>query len=99
MFAECSARADGAATALTALNKIRARDASLYAGNGGVYMAYASSDFASSDALLKEILTEKYLALIGQIEEFNDVRRTNNLIGVPLNTTTATMLPQRLLYP
>lgn len=76
------------------------------------YMSYVLSDFtpggvanptsaglAQSNALLKEILVEKYLALIGQIEEFNDVRRTNNLIGVPLNTSTATTLPQRLLYP
>lgn len=99
IIAECSARAGSATAALAALNNIRAYDATQYAGNGGTYTAYSASDFASSDALLKEILTEKYLALIGQIEEFNDVRRTNNFIGVPLNTTTATTLPQRLLYP
>jgi hypothetical protein len=112
ILAESLQRTGDAAGALAALNNIRAVDATLYKSTGGVYQAYASSDFASggvanpassglsqSDALLKEILTEKYLSLIGQMEEFNDVRRTNNLIGVPKATSAATSLPQRLLYP
>lgn len=45
---------------------------------------------------LKDIATEKYLALIGQIEGFNDVRRTDNLAGVPANR--GTKIPERFLY-
>ncbi len=98
--------------ALAALNNIRAYDRSTYTGSGARYTAYVAADFAgggvlnptvanqtSAQALRKEILVEKYLSLIGQIEEFNDVRRTNNLIGVPKNVATAPDLPQRFLYP
>lgn len=112
ILAESLQRTGDATGALIALNNIRAADATAYKAAGGVYNAYTTSDFVAggvanpsgsglsqSDALLKEILTEKYLSLIGQMEEFNDVRRTNNLIGVPKNVSTATSLPQRLLYP
>lgn len=110
ILAESLQRTGDAAGALVALNNIRAVDATIY--TGGTYRAYTTADFATggvanpassglsqNDALLKEILTEKYLSLIGQMEEFNDVRRTNNLIGVPKNVSTASSLPQRLLYP
>jgi hypothetical protein len=112
IIAECQARTSNSSGALTALNNIRAADATSYTSSGALYTAYVAADFnpggianatssgqTASAALLREILTEKYLSLIGQIEEFNDVRRTNNLIGVPLNTSTATLLPQRFLYP
>ncbi|RZJ90416.1 MAG: SusD/RagB family nutrient-binding outer membrane lipoprotein, partial [Hymenobacter sp.] len=109
ILAESLARTGDITGALTALNSIRAADATTY---GGTYTAYTAADFlagglvnpkggslSQTDALLLEILQEKYLSLIGQIEEFNDVRRTNNLIGVPKNVTTAPSLPQRYLYP
>jgi hypothetical protein len=112
IIAECQARAGNASEAITALNNIRATNATNYTGSGALYTAYVAADFnpgeivnpissnqTSDAALLREVLTEKYLSLIGQIEEFNDVRRTNNLIGVPINTNTATLLPQRFLYP
>ncbi len=57
----------------------------------------ASSGLTQQQALLKEILQEKYVSLIGQIEQFTDVRRTHNFIGVPPNV--GTVLPQRFLYP
>jgi len=40
---------------------------------------------------------EKYLSLIGQIGPFNDVHRTNNLIGVPKKRTDAPSTPQHWL--
>jgi hypothetical protein len=49
-------------------------------------------------ALLKEILEEKYITLLGRIEVFNDIRRTDNLIGVPTNRED-NQIPQRFLYP
>jgi hypothetical protein len=72
-----------------------------------VYEPYEEADFATggiensggtkNDALLKEIVEERYVTLIGQIEQFNDLRRTKNLIG--LKPVTGTKLPQRFLYP
>lgn len=80
-----------------------------YIPQGALYADYALTDFApggidnpassgltQQQALLKEILTEKYVTLVGQIEQFNDVRRTHNYIGVPPNT--GTQMPQRFLY-
>lgn len=98
--------------ALTALNSIRTNNQNTYTGPDARYDAYTPADFnaggllnptasgqSSAQALHKEILTEKYLSLVGQIEEFNDVRRTGNIIGVPRNATNAPDLPQRFLYP
>jgi len=112
ILAEGLARTGNAPGALSALNAIRAANKAAYTGTGAQYDAYTNGDFASGgllnpaaagktsdQALLQEILVEKYLSLIGQIEEFNDVRRTNNLIGVPKNVATAPSLPQRFLYP
>lgn len=109
ILAESLARTSNLTGALTALNNIRTANAATY---GGTYTAYDISDFATgglvnptsggltqANALLLEVLREKYLSLIGQIEEFSDVRRTNNLIGVPKNVSTAPSLPQRFLYP
>ena len=96
--------------ALAALNSVREALNQRYddANTPGVpYEAYELADFASggianpngeaqADALLREILEEKYFALFGTVEVFNDVRRTDNFIGVP--PTTGTQLPQRFLY-
>jgi hypothetical protein len=71
------------------------------------YEAYEDADFeaggmenngeSKNDALLKEIVEERYVTLIGQIEQFNDVRRTKNLLG--LKPVTGSSIPQRFLYP
>ncbi len=81
-----------------------------YLADGSQYLPYVIADFApggivnptsagltQSNALLTEILKEKYVTLIGQIEQFNDVRRTHNFLKIP--PTTGNNLPQRFLYP
>ncbi len=50
----------------------------------------------AGDDLLEAILIEKYLVLIGNIEAFNDVRRTDNFIGIPGKNGGS--VPQRFLY-
>jgi hypothetical protein len=74
----------------------------------GTYDDMVASDFdpggienplgtrAPKDALLLEIIEEKYVCLIGQVEGFNETRRTRNLLGIPPNR--GTQLPQRFLY-
>ncbi len=57
------------------------------------------STTSTGETLLKEILEEKYITLIGSLQVFSDVRRTNNLIGVPIKGTGNPSIPQRLLYP
>ena len=56
-----------------------------------------ASGLGQEQALLRKILEEKYVSTVGQIEQFNDVRRTKNLLGIP--PTTGSKLPQRFLYP
>ncbi|MEO6729322.1 MAG: SusD/RagB family nutrient-binding outer membrane lipoprotein [Candidatus Dojkabacteria bacterium] len=81
-----------------------------YFSFGKSYLPYLLTDFAPggiknpaltgttvNQALLKGIVQERYVSLIGQIEQFNDLRRTKNLLGMPPLTGTA--LPQRFLYP
>lgn len=74
-----------------------------------LYEDYLITDFAPGgienadgiapiDALLREILEERYVTLIGQLEGFNDIRRTGNALGVPVKVGSPT-IPQRLLYP
>ncbi|WP_400193821.1 SusD/RagB family nutrient-binding outer membrane lipoprotein [Hymenobacter sp. B81] len=110
ILAEALARTGDAGGALIALNNIRSTNAAFFAqiDPAADYDAYTLTDFApggiinggaatANDALLKEILTEKYLSLVGQIEPFNDIRRTNNLIGVPKKNANSPNLPQRYL--
>jgi hypothetical protein len=76
------------------------------------YDAYVAADFnaggiankrslSPADALLSNILEERYVAFVGQIEGFNDLRRTQKeasvTVAVPPNT--GSQLPQRFLYP
>lgn len=93
ILAECFWRISDFTKALEHLNKVRYFNDSIFGG----FDQYVAADFADNNALLKEILVEKYVSLYGQIEAFNDVRRTNNLIGV--KPYTGTTLPQRFLYP
>lgn len=75
------------------------------------YDDYVTADFdnggienidglASGDALLREILEERYITLFSQIEVFNDTRRTENetLVRVPISPNTGDNLPQRFIY-
>jgi len=75
------------------------------------YNPYIQSDFevggmenidniSKEDALLREILEERYITFYGQIEGFNDVRRTRKeSYGILLNPNTGSSLPERFLYP
>lgn len=92
--------------ALTHLNNVRAILAAQFPA--GKYDPYTLADFdnggiaaraglSRNDALLYEILEEKYVSLMGQMEVFNDVRRTDNFLQLP--PTTGSQLPQRFLYP
>jgi hypothetical protein len=60
-----------------------------------------ASSLTPDQALLREILEERYVSFFGQIEGFNDMRRTQNenLVRVPVLPNTGTQLPQRFLYP
>lgn len=73
------------------------------------YLAYDAADFASGgienatsltnqNALLREIMQERYIYFIGSLESFNDFGRTNNLAEIILKTGY-TGTPQRFLYP
>jgi hypothetical protein len=78
------------------------------------YDAYVATDFNAGGienptasaltpvrALLREILQERYVTFMGQIEGYNDVRRTVNEtdIRVPLPPNVGNQLPARFLYP
>jgi len=82
-----------------------------WANNDGLavqYDDYVLADFQAAgmvrhgqstdnDAILYEILEERYVAFAGELEGFNDWRRTDNFIGIPIKT--GTQIPERLLYP
>jgi hypothetical protein len=57
------------------------------------------SGISSANALLREVLEERYITLFGQIEVFNDTRRTQNesIVRVPLVPNVGSDFPQRFL--
>ncbi len=92
--------------AIDELNALRGALESTYPGS--TYDDYVIADFQISgianndgssavDALLTEIIEEKYVSLVGQVEVFNDFRRLDNPLG--LTPTIGTRFPQRFLYP
>jgi hypothetical protein len=93
ILAESYWRTSDFVKALNHLNNARKYNDSTFGG----FDPYIATDFANNNALLKEIMVEKYISLYGQIEAYSDVRRTNNLIGVKPNT--GSNVPQRFLYP
>ncbi|QCK16263.1 SusD/RagB family nutrient-binding outer membrane lipoprotein [Mangrovivirga cuniculi] len=116
IIAEASFRTGGFDDGLTALNEYRAfmnGGGYMIADPADVtYEAYVEADFQSGgienpdgisqdDALLREILEERYVTLFGQIEGFNDTRRTYNesVVRVPVQPNTGDDLPQRFIYP
>jgi hypothetical protein len=78
------------------------------------YDPYVAADFASGgienktnlsdlNALLREIIEERYVSLYGQILPFNDYRRLAKSEAtlrptLPFNNPTATKYPERLIY-
>ncbi|MBS1663401.1 MAG: SusD/RagB family nutrient-binding outer membrane lipoprotein [Bacteroidetes bacterium] len=76
------------------------------------YDAYIAADFnaggiankkslSPDNALLANILEERYLTFVGQIEGFNDIRRTQkeSAVTVSVPPNTGSQIPQRFLYP
>lgn len=116
ILAESGARASFN-TGLTELNKFRSYMATGgYITNPDMsklkYDPFVSTDFENggienpdgisiNDALLREILEERYISLFGQIEVFNDLRRTQDesSVRVPVEPSTGSSQPQRFLYP
>ncbi|MEN7548197.1 SusD/RagB family nutrient-binding outer membrane lipoprotein [Rapidithrix thailandica] len=105
ILAETLLREDDLDGALEALNKVRQLHATQFEAT---YDDYVAADFeaggianlsgkTASESMMYEILEEKYISLVGQIEVFNDIRRTDNLLGLP--PTTGTQLPERFLIP
>lgn len=117
IMAEAGLRSQGFDAGLNALNNFRAfMDAGGYLMNIDAanlnYDAYTAADFAAGgienqdglspeDALLREILEERYVTLFGLIQPFNDMRRTLNEtnVRVPVEPSAGNQLPQRYLYP
>lgn len=78
-------------------------------GLGVQYDDYVLADFApggmvnhgqptAADAILYEIIEERYVAFCGELEAFSDWRRTDNLLGIPIKGGNPSF-PERLLYP
>jgi len=88
--AEAAQRTGDDAGARTAFNAVRTALATQY---GAAFPATAST----GETLLKEIIEEKYITLVGQLQPFHDIRRTNNILNVPAKV--GTVIPQRFLYP
>lgn len=76
-----------------------------------MYAPYTAADFAAggmennsstsltdANALIREILQERYIYLMGSYESFNDFGRTNNGAEIQLKAGKAGT-PQRFLYP
>lgn len=87
-----AANRTGDAGDVTAFNEIRGHLATQY---GGSFPDTASA--SGSAALLMEILEEKYITLIGELQPYHDIRRTANMLNVP--PKTGTVIPQRFIYP
>lgn len=117
ILAEAGLRVNGFGTGLSNLNEYRAfMDTGGYLRNVDPsqvnYEPYVPADFEAGgmentdgispeNALLREILEERYITLFGQIETFNDTRRTEGetVVRVPITPNTGNQLPQRFLYP
>lgn len=76
------------------------------------YDAYVAADFqnggmlnadniAEDKAYIREVLAEKYIATVGLLDGFTDLRRTYNETDVRVNVTpnTGSKIPQRFIYP
>ncbi|CAM4349858.1 SusD/RagB family nutrient-binding outer membrane lipoprotein [Zobellia roscoffensis] len=75
-----------------------------------MYEPYSIDDFAAGgianidglpeeQALLQEILEERYVTFFGQLLGFNDIRRTRNeSIGIKIQPNSGETLPERFIY-
>lgn len=89
---EALARTGNEVAARTEFNKVREYLASTYSGE-------FPPTSSTGTQLMKEILEEKYILMPGSIQIFHDVRRTKNLIGIPIKNSSSSKIPQRFIYP
>ncbi|MAD96602.1 MAG: RagB/SusD family nutrient uptake outer membrane protein [Flavobacteriaceae bacterium] len=87
-----AANRTGDAGDVAAFNEVRAHLATTY---GGSFPPTAAA--SGSNTLLLEILEEKYMTLVGELQPFHDVRRTGNVLNIP--PKTGSTIPQRFIYP
>jgi starch-binding outer membrane protein, SusD/RagB family len=92
ILAEAEVRNGNSAAARTAFNAVRSQLAAQYKGD-------FPTTPSSGSTLLREILEEKYITLIGSTQVFHDIRRTQNLLKIPVKSATSSSVPQRFLYP
>lgn len=107
IIAEARARRGETLSALTALNNHRAALNEEY--GAGSYLPLLLVDFAPGafenqrnetvqNAILREIIEERYVTFTGQLLPFIDMARTNNLLGIPVKGGGSSV-PLRFLYP
>ncbi|MBO0343472.1 SusD/RagB family nutrient-binding outer membrane lipoprotein [Flagellimonas profundi] len=117
ILAEAGLRSNGFDEGLSRLNDYRSfMDNGGYLRNVDpsqvTYEPYVAADFESGgmentngisteNALLREILEERYVTFFGLLESFNDTRRTERetTVRVPIVPNAGNDLPQRFLYP
>ncbi len=92
ILAEAQARTGNTAAAVTAFNNVRDRLAVVYGGS-------FPRTTATGDLLIRHILEEKYVTMIGSLQVYHDIRRTANAIGIPVKLSTSKLIPQRFIYP
>ena len=78
---------------ITAFNEVRTYLETQY--QTGSFPATTST--SGSQELLKEIIEEKNICLIGELQPFDDIRRTNNILNILAKV--GSMIPQRFIYP
>ncbi len=85
------------AAAATALNE--AIKASCEQITAGAYDGADIADYTDADVNMEVIMTEKWLALFGQIEAYNDYRRTGYPALTPNSNGVIATIPARYKYP
>ena len=117
-WAEASLRSNSTNfnSALAKLNEHRAnlRTGVYFPATSGVYDDYVEADFeaggienadsslSKKDALLREIIEERYVTFFADILSFNDIRKNEKdaaALQVPVPFNTGSQRPQRFLYP
>lgn len=121
ILAEAGARTKGFEVGLSNLNKLRQYlndggcSNDYYASLSHKYEPYVEADFNDGGllnnglspirALLKEIITERYVTGFTTFMPFDDARRlrgageTDIAVNIPLNTTSVSAQPERFFYP
>ncbi|SHG81871.1 SusD/RagB family nutrient-binding outer membrane lipoprotein [Flagellimonas flava] len=118
IWAEALARGGAGSfdAALAKLNEHRAnlRAGEFFTITTGIYEDYVSADFENGgienldgslsreDALLREVIEERYVTFFNQILGFNDLRRTKKdpaALQVPVPFNSGAQHPERFLYP